>query len=76
METAKIFSNGGSQAVRLPRKFRFDDDEVVVQQLGKAVLLVPKEHLWQIFTEGLNGFTDDIFSDGRHQGEQETRESV
>ena len=34
METAKIFENGRSQAVRLPKKFRFNTDEVIVQQLS------------------------------------------
>ena len=43
MELAKVFENGRSQAVRLPKKFRFDTDEVIVQQLGGAVLLVPKD---------------------------------
>lgn len=76
METAKIFENGRSQAVRLPKKFRFDVEEVVVQQLGDAVLLVPKESLWQTFMDGLNSFTDDIFPDGRDQGMQEVRESL
>ena len=61
MVTAKIFENGRSQAVRLPMQFRFDADEVVIQKLGDAVLLVPKESLWQTFEEGLEGFTDDIF---------------
>ena len=76
METAKIFENGRSQAVRLPKKFRFNVDEVVVQQLGDAVLLVPKGSLWQTFMDGLNSFTDDIFEDGRSQGIQEERESL
>lgn len=76
METAKIFENGGSQAVRLPKKFRFKADEVVVQKLGDAVLLVPREHLWQTFWDGLNGFTDDIFENGRNQGIQEEREPL
>ena len=49
METAKIFENGRSQAVRLPKKFRFNTDEVIVQQLGDAVILVPKESMWQTF---------------------------
>ena len=65
MEMAKIFENGRSQAVRLPKKFRFKVDEVIVQQLGDAVLLVPKESLWQTFMDGLNSFTSDIFEDGR-----------
>ena len=76
METAKIFETGRSQAVRLPKKFRFNADEVVIQQLGDAVLLVPKESLWQTFLDGLNGFTDDVFENGREQGLQEERESL
>lgn len=74
METAKVFETGRSQAVRLPKKFRFHVDEVIVQQLGDAVLLVPKESLWKTFTEGLDGFTSDIFEDGRNQGIQKERE--
>lgn len=76
METAKIFENGRSQAVRLPKKFRFNTDEVVVQQLGDAVILVPKKALWQTFMDGLDGFTDDIFEDGRDQGVQKDRETL
>lgn len=68
METAKIFENGRSQAVRLPKKFCFNTDEAVVQQLGDAVFLVPKDALWQTFIDGLDSFTDDIFEDGRDQG--------
>ena len=76
METAKIFENGRSQAVRLPKKFRFNADEVIVQQLGDAVLLVPKESLWQTFMDGVNSFTSYIFEDGRDQGVQEDRENL
>lgn len=76
MDTAKVFANGRSQAVRLPKKFRFNVDEVVVQQLGDAVLLVPKESVWKIFMEGLEGFTSDIFDDGRDQGIQKERETL
>lgn len=76
METAKIFENGRSQAVRLPKKFRFNVEEVVVQQLGDAVILVPKEALWKTFVEGLDGFTSDIFDDGRNQGAQDERDSL
>ena len=61
METAKIFENGRSQAVRLPKKFRFNTDEVIVQQLGDAVILVPKESMWQTFMDGLNSFIRRYF---------------
>ncbi len=65
MEVAKIFENGRSQAVRLPKQSRFSGGEVFVQKLGGAVLLVPKEAAWQTFLNGLNSFTDDFFEDGR-----------
>ena len=65
METAKIFENGRSQAVRLPKKFRFSGSEVVIQRLGEAVVLIPKESAWQTFLNGVNSFTDDIFEEGR-----------
>lgn len=76
MDTAKIFENGRSQAVRLPKKFRFDTDEVIVQQLGDAVILVPRKSMWQTFLAGLDEFTSDIFEDGRNQGVQKERESL
>ena len=76
MDTAKVFVNGRSQAVRLPKKFRFNVDEVVIQQLGDAVLLVPKESVWKIFMDGIEGFTSDIFDDERDQGIQKERETL
>mgnify|MGYP000198860665 CR=1 FL=1 len=76
MMTAKVFENGRSQAVRLPQKYRFNADEVVIQRLGDAVLLVPKESLWNTFMDGVNSFTEDIFENGRDQGGQEERDSL
>ena len=67
MEVAKIFETGRSQAVRLPKKFRFDSNEVLIQRLGDAVVLVPKDAAWKTFLEGLNSFSDDFFAEGRDQ---------
>lgn len=61
MLTAKLFTNGSSQAVRLPKEFRFAGSEVYVQKIGDTVMLVPKEKAWETFMEGINGFTDDYF---------------
>ncbi len=63
MDMAKIFENGGSQAVRLPRKYRFTTNEVVVQRLGASLILTPEDKLWDCFMNGLDGFTDDFFED-------------
>ena len=62
METAKVFENGRSQAVRLPKKYRFLADEVVVQRLGASLVLTPKDKLWDSFLSGINGFTEDFFT--------------
>ena len=67
METAKVFENGRSQAVRLPKKYRFTTDEVVVQRLGYSLVLTPKDKLWESFLNGINSFTEDFMSDGRSE---------
>ncbi len=43
MKTAKVFKHGNSQAVRLPKEFRFDDDEVIVKRSAGGVLLLPRK---------------------------------
>lgn len=42
METAKLFTTGGSQAVRLPKEYRFEGTEVFIHKEGKAVIIEPK----------------------------------
>jgi len=44
MNTTRIFNSGNSQAVRLPKEFRFDEDEVVIKKLGDMVVLLPKKY--------------------------------
>ncbi|MDO4289039.1 MAG: type II toxin-antitoxin system VapB family antitoxin [Eubacterium sp.] len=76
MDTAKIFENGRSQAVRLPKKFRFESDEVFIQRVGKTIILLPKEAAWETFLNGLNGFTEDFFEDGRDPEISTARETL
>jgi antitoxin VapB len=44
MKTAKIFQHGNSQAVRLPKEFRFEENEVVIKRHAGGVLLLPKRY--------------------------------
>ena len=76
METAKLFVNGQSQAVRLPKEYRFSGNEVYIRKVGNSVMLFPKERAWETFLNGLNSFTDDFFADGRNQGVQTPRETL
>jgi antitoxin VapB len=76
IETAKVFTNGGSQAVRLPKDFRFDADEVNVNRIGEIVILVPKENKWAGLLQSLDMFTDDFMDDNRGDLKAEERESL
>jgi antitoxin VapB len=56
MDTAQIFKTGRSQAVRLPKEYRFDEKEVTVQHFGGGVLLLPKKGLFAAISASLAGF--------------------
>jgi antitoxin VapB len=70
MQTAKLFKNGRSQAVRLPKEFRFEGDEVYVRREGNSVVLIPKkkpkEDPWKDFFAALDMY-DPAFPIERHQ---------
>lgn len=61
-ERAKLFKNGGSQAVRLPKSCRFGDDlgEVVVRRRGRQVILEPADEWSARFLSCLGGWCEDI----------------
>ena len=66
--TAKLFMNGGSQAVRLPKEFRFEGDEVCIKRVGSVVVIYEKNRGWDLMREAIGQVTDDFFADGRDQG--------
>jgi antitoxin VapB len=75
METAKLFQNGKSQAVRLPKKFRFRGDKVLIKKMGEAVVLLPYENPWRSLTESLNLFSPDVL-EIRNQPEEQKRKKL
>ena len=74
MKTAKIFQNGQSQAVRLPKEFRFDDSEVFIKRNGNMVQLIPRNDSWNSLFGSLKKFSRDFMS-GRSQPDLEKRDS-
>ena len=76
MQSAKLFLNGRSQAVRLPKEFQFSGDDVLIQKVGDAVILLPHNKSWEIFLDGLNSFTDDFMKEERSQGKNQAREKI
>ena len=77
METAKLFKNGRSQAVRLPKRFSIPGDEVYVKKVNGVVMLIPKdEDPWKPLVDSLNKFSDDFFNFNRDQGVLEKRKRI
>lgn len=74
MKTAKIFQNGQSQAVRLPKEFRFDDSEVFIKKTGNVVQLIPRADSWNSLFGSLKKFSRDFMSE-RIQPELDKREN-
>ena len=71
MATARIFWNGRSQAIRLPKEFRFDGDEVTIRRDGERVILepLPKDEWGEAFWETMGTLGSD-YDVGDRSGEQ------
>jgi len=72
---AKLFKNGQSQAVRLPKQFRFEGKAVSIQKIGDSVVLSPLSDTWDSFFEAAADFSPDFMAE-REQGEQAEREGI
>ncbi len=75
MKKAKLFKNGKSQAVRLPKEFNFQGKEVYIKRIGNNVILMPKDTLWGSMVDSLIKFSDDFMSD-RNQPPLDGREKL
>lgn len=63
MNTAKLFKNGKSQAVRLPKQFKFEGTEVYIKRIGRNVILIPKDDPWESLISSLDDFSDDFMAE-------------
>jgi len=76
MDTAKLFQNGQSQAVRLPKKFKMPGTVVKISREGNKVILEPLEPTWQPLFNSLADFPEDFMENGREQPDMQQRESL
>ena len=75
MDTAKIFINGQSQAVRLPKAYRLKGKEAFITKIGDAIVLLPKKGKWDLLLSSLDKFSDDFMAE-RIQPALENREEL
>jgi antitoxin VapB len=76
MKTAKLFKNGQSQAVRLPKEFRMTGSEVYIKKQGEAIVLLPKEKSWASLFDSLNHFAKDFKIERNQPAENQKREPM
>ena len=70
-KVAKIFMNGRSQAVRLPKEYRFETDEVYISRQGENILISPRKISWDDFFNSKPAFDDDFLNDRQDSAAQE-----
>jgi antitoxin VapB len=75
MDTAKLFSSGRSQAVRLPKDYRFQGSEVAVKHFGNGVLLLPIDDPWATLEAGLESFEHGFVLE-RQQPDEQQRDAI
>ena len=73
MTIAKVFKNGRSQAIRLPKEFRVNADEVYLQRTPEGFLVMERDP-WEIFEEGVRELSDDFFARGRRRTVRQKRD--
>lgn len=72
MQTAKVFQNGRSQAIRLPKEFRVDCSEVYLKKTPEGFLVIPRDP-WEVFFEGVQDLSEDFMEAGRQQAAPQKR---
>jgi len=75
ISTAKIFTNGRSQAIRLPKEYRFSEGEVYIKKIDDIVIIIPKNKKFKILQNSLDKFSSDFMS-SRNQPVNQDREDI
>ena len=74
-QLAKVFQNGRSQAIRIPKEFRVDTTEVYIEKVGETLVIRPKrENKWDIWFDNLNEFDTSDFMVDRVQPPLDNKE--
>lgn len=75
MKRTTVFVNGRSQAIRIPKEYRFNENEVFIDKIGSVLRVIPIKNSWSPFIESLNNFSED-FMINRNQPEEQQRENL
>lgn len=77
LNTTRPFVTGRSQAVRIPKEYRFDDgEELVINRIGDSIVITPKKSLASAFFSGASLLDDDFMAEGRPSETATIREAL
>jgi antitoxin VapB len=68
----QLHQNGRSQAIRLPKEFRVETDEVYLKKTAEGFVVISRDQ-WEVFFEGIEELSDDFMVSGRQQPPTQTR---
>jgi antitoxin VapB len=74
MKTTKVFKSGNSQAVRIPKEFHLEGEEVEIRRQGGSLILRPRKESWAALIDSLKKFSDDFMEGGRRQPPMQDRD--
>ena len=63
--TTKPFMSGRSQAIRIPKGYRLEETELIINQIGDSLVITPKHSLQKAFFSGIAMLPDDFLAEGR-----------
>ena len=69
----RLFMSGNSQAVRIPREFQLEGEEVEIQRRGNTLVIRPKKLSWAPLIDSLKEFSSDFMQQGRRQSAAQKR---
>jgi antitoxin VapB len=73
MQTTKVFKSGNSQAIRIPKEYQVDVEELIINKIGNTIVLFSQNDPWELFKKSLTEFSEDYFIEGRNQPEIQKR---
>jgi antitoxin VapB len=76
MTTAKVFKTGRSQAVRLPKQYRFNARQVCVAKVDDMVILYPEKRGWALLERAIRRFSEDFMADRDQPAVTEERRAL
>jgi antitoxin VapB len=74
MPVTRVFQSGNSQAVRLPKEFRFQEEEVVIKRVGDAVMLFPMRYAASVLKAELDALDADFQIERNQPKESQNRD--